>query len=339
MTPPDPPPDPAQDGFIDRLASRTLRALETEYPTNIRLTLDAPPTGPITPRSIYPAFYGCYDWHSAVHSHWQVVRAMRMTSDARFREAATGTLDRTLTTRNIAIEMAWLDGRPGFEMPYGMAWLLRLCHELTDWDDERSRRWLDALRPMQDHAVVQFERYCRSLTVPMRGGLHNQSAFSLGLVWDSLRVEDATLRDLITEAAVRFYGADTDVDLRLEPSAADFLSPSASEADLMRRVLPPSHFVTWLERFTPNGFVALRPVHVVDPSNGQLAHWAGLNLSRSWMMSAIAGALPIHHDLVDGLRATAAAHADVGIASASHDEYMISHWVPTFAVYLLTDTG
>src|SRR3989442_1970845 len=22
------------------------------------------------PRSLHPAFFGCFDWHSAVHSHW-----------------------------------------------------------------------------------------------------------------------------------------------------------------------------------------------------------------------------------------------------------------------------
>ena len=29
------------------------------------------------PREIYPAFYGCYDWHSAVHGHWMLVRLLR----------------------------------------------------------------------------------------------------------------------------------------------------------------------------------------------------------------------------------------------------------------------
>ena len=31
-----------------------------------------------TPRQLHPAFYGCYDWHSAVHSHWMLLRILRM---------------------------------------------------------------------------------------------------------------------------------------------------------------------------------------------------------------------------------------------------------------------
>ena len=75
---------------------------------------------------------------------------------------------------------------------------------------------------------------------------------------------------------------------------------------------------------------------MVDPANGQLAHWAGLNLSRSWMMAAIAAALPRDHALTAGLRVGAAAHAEAGLSTAALDDYMISHWVPTFAVFLLT---
>ena len=28
----------------------------------------------LTPRALHPAFYGSYDWHSAVHGHWLLVR-------------------------------------------------------------------------------------------------------------------------------------------------------------------------------------------------------------------------------------------------------------------------
>jgi len=322
---------------LRRLAGRTVALIDREYPNGIRLTLQRPPTGRITPRSIYPAFFGCYDWHSAVHSHWQVVRVLRSTDDPGFAAAARAAVAGHLTPDNIAVEMAWIDERPGFEMPYGMAWLLRLCRELRDWDDPQGRDWLAALAPMERHAIDRFERYCERMVVPVRGGMHNQSAFSLALVWDS--VDDPHLRSLITEAARRWFGEDTDVDARFEPSAADFLSPSLSEADLMRRVLPTDEFVAWLDRFAPAGFGALRPVEVVDPSDGQLAHWAGLDLSRSWMMSSIAAALPDDHAAGASLRTAAAAHASVGLPMAAHDDYMISHWVPTFAVYLLTDAA
>jgi len=77
----------------------------------------------------------------------------------------------------------------------------------------------------------------------------------------------------------------------------------------------------------------------VDPSNGQLAHWAGLNLSRTWMMAAIADALTSDRPLVAALRAGAATHSEVGLSMADHDAYMVSHWVPTFALFLVTDAA
>ncbi len=27
-----------------------------------------------SPRELHPAFYGCYDWHSSVHTHWMLAR-------------------------------------------------------------------------------------------------------------------------------------------------------------------------------------------------------------------------------------------------------------------------
>ena len=30
-----------------------------------------------TPRALHPAFYGCYDWHSAVHGHWMLAHLLK----------------------------------------------------------------------------------------------------------------------------------------------------------------------------------------------------------------------------------------------------------------------
>jgi hypothetical protein len=30
------------------------------------------------PKSLHAAFYGCYDWHSAVHGHWAMLRVLRL---------------------------------------------------------------------------------------------------------------------------------------------------------------------------------------------------------------------------------------------------------------------
>lgn len=323
--------------LVEQLVTQTIELIQTEYPNGIRLSLTAPMEKIITPKGIYPAFYGCYDWHSAVHSHWQIVRALRIMPDGSFTADATAALERSLTVENIAIEMEWVAERKNFEMPYGMAWLLTLCAELKEWGTPQALRWHAALRPLEVHAIERFKHYFTVLPLPLRGGLHNQTAFSLGLVWDyALSQGETELQALVAATSCRFFMTDTHINLHYEPSAADFLSPSLAEADLMRRILEPSEFISWLELFVPDGFDPLRPVSVADPSNGQLAHWAGLNLSRSWMLTAIANFLPKDHHFVESMLKNAAEHLETGLPQAELPDYMISHWVPTFVVYLLS---
>jgi hypothetical protein len=48
-----------------------------------------------TPRSLHPAFYGCYDWHSAVHGHWLLARFARLHPDHPLAAQARRVLGRT----------------------------------------------------------------------------------------------------------------------------------------------------------------------------------------------------------------------------------------------------
>ena len=29
------------------------------------------------PMDLWPSFYGCYDWHSAVHNHWAMIKILK----------------------------------------------------------------------------------------------------------------------------------------------------------------------------------------------------------------------------------------------------------------------
>src|SRR5205814_214693 len=86
--------------------------LHQEYPNHISHTLgsaaDARP-----PRELTPAFYGCYDWHSAVHGHWLLVRLLRLFPDAPFASRARAEVSRSLTVPNISAEVAYLRDRSG----------------------------------------------------------------------------------------------------------------------------------------------------------------------------------------------------------------------------------
>jgi len=146
-----------------------------------------------------------------------------------------------------------------------------------------------------------------------------------------------------------FYARDKRCPLEYEPSGEDFLSPCLAEADLMRRVLAPPGFATWLGAFLPSlptsgaraGRVAgwLAPGVVTDPSDPKLAHLDGLNLSRAWMLEGIASALPATDPRVRAFRAAAKAHRDAGLASVTGAHYEGGHWLGSFAVYLTTGRG
>ncbi len=336
----------AARSIMEQLIPITIVNIEREYPNGImHQFVDEGEVLTGTPATFHPAFYGCYDWHSAVHSHWQLVRAIRLFPDAAFVPSAIATLDRNLTPEKIAVEVTYVTACPSYEMPYGMAWLLQLLVELREYTIEHTARWLAALQPLEHHAAHRFRNYLARIPYPVRTGLHNQSAFSLALAWDwALVAGDGELSAEITERSRHFFLADVDAPLAYEPSGSDFLSPTLAEADLLRRVLSVAEFSDWLWGFFGHDMVAtlpqrLAPVHVVDFADGQLSHYSGLNISRAWMLRGIAGALTDGDERKSMLLALAQAHQELGLPDAMHPDYMVAHWAPTFALYLLSNRG
>jgi hypothetical protein len=331
---------------VERFATLALACVHQEYPNKIAHVLSSD-ADVRPPRELTPAFYGCYDWHSSVHGHWLLARLARLYPDAAFSTAARGALARSLTPRNIAGEVAYLEakGRVSFERPYGLAWLLQLDTELREWQDAEARAWQTTLDPLVKAAVNRLSEWLPKLTAPIRIGEHSQTAFSFGLVLDWAR--RAGHREMVSllEGRIReFYGDDRDCPLAYEPSGEDFLSPCLAEADLMRRVIPPREFAVWLRPFLPDlpaGGVArwLEPGVVTDPSDPKLGHLAGLNLSRAWMLEGILAGLPAQDVRRPSLEAAARIHAEEGLKSVTGEHYEGGHWLGTFAVYLVTRRG
>src|SRR3984885_5396902 len=171
-----------------RFASLALACVHKEYPNHISHTLnsdaDAAP-----PRKLTPAFYGCYDWHSSVHGHWLLVRLVRKFPDAFFVPAAREALQQSLTAENITQEAAYLrgEGRASFERPYGLAWLLQLVMELSEWDDPQAKAMAANLRPLETVVLERLNGWLPKLSHPVRIGEHDQTAFALGLMVDYAR--------------------------------------------------------------------------------------------------------------------------------------------------------
>ena len=133
----------AQASAFARLA---LRCVTKEYPNKPDHVInDAADVR--RPKSMHPAFYGCFDWHSSVHGHWMLVRLLRLFPDLPETSEIRIALNGNLTRDNLRTEVDYLDqpNRQSFERTYGWAWLLKLAEELQSWEDADARIWRDAL--------------------------------------------------------------------------------------------------------------------------------------------------------------------------------------------------
>ncbi len=338
-----PPLDIAAAGRFARLA---LDCVHREYPNKISHVMNGD-TDIEPPRQLTPAFYGCLDWHSAVHGHWLLARLLHEFPAAPFAAEARAALNLTLTPENIAGDVAYLQapGRASFERPYGLAWLLQLSAELRRWNDPDAQRWAANLQPLEAAAAASIKSWLPSLRYPIRVGDHPQTAFSFGLIWDwATLVQDTEMQTLLRMKAQEFYLNDRKCPTDYEPSGEDFLSPCLGEADFMRRVLDSKQFSAWLKKFLPgiprDGSVTwLKPAIVTDRSDPKLAHVDGLNISRAWMLEGIAAGLPPRDTRIPALHAAAANHASAALIAVTSDHYEGSHWLGTFAVYLTTRAG
>lgn len=339
----------------ETLAGVALRAVTREYPNKIAHLMTRDEDGrECRPRALHPAFYGSFDWHSAVHGHWALVRLLRRgrIEDAALEGAVRGVLAAHLTAANLATEVAYVraPGRGSFERPYGLAWLLQLDAELAGWcaeaDDAFAARLRAPLAELVAHAAGALRGWLTGLRWPVRSGTHDQTALSLGL-WRDWAVTTGAAQDraLIDARALALYGADRGAPIGWEPSGHDFLSPALSEADLMRRVLPQEALAAWVEGFLgpverPEVSAWLEPVVCPDASDGHLSHLDGLNLSRAWMLDGLSQALGDTAGWGARLAAAVAAHRAAGLAAARDETWWAgSHWLASFAVYLTTRRG
>ena len=333
--------------LADRFARLALDCIQQEFPNKISRTTDnAEAIG--RPADIFPTFYGCFDWHSAVHGHWLLVRLLRLDQQqAPWRQEAISKLNENFSDKNLAGELANFSrpARGSWERPYGLAWYLQLTTELRQWDNSNAKVWLQRLQPLEADIAQSLKEWLPKLAYPIRLGTHNQSAFAFGLMLDWAReVGDDEMEALIIQRSVAFHAQDLDCPIEYEPSGEDFLSPCLMEADLMRRIFEQQKFAKWLADFLPHipndgSSDWLKPGIVKDASDGKLVHLDGVNSSRAWNLYNIARALPADDTRRAALLASAKVHADTGVAAVSDEHYSGSHWLASFATYLMTDRG
>jgi hypothetical protein len=343
-----PPPVTLSAAQASSLVRLSLDCVDKPWPNKPGHILDGEETLK-PPRALTPAFYGCFDWHSAVHGHWAMARVLALFPSLPESAELRAKLSAHLQPDLIAQEVAFFSASRNrtFERPYGIGWLLRLSaelHVLAQRDDD-AKRWLLALRPLTELLAQRLSEYLSRLTVPVRSGTHDNTAYAMTHALDFAQAtQNETFAMLLMERALAFYQADRHCPVAYEPSGEDFISPCLVEADLMRRVMPPSDFARWLRDFLPAvdspEFDRLRtPVEVRDLRDPRIGHLIGLSFQRAAALRGLAKALSAQPDTAKKLSESADKHTQTALAQIKESGYGGTHWLASFALYLLTDVG
>ena len=255
------------------------------YPRRLDQLL-AGPDAEWRPGVLHPAFYGSYDWHSAVHMHWSLARLLRLHPAIPERRAIEARLALHLSTSAIGRELAFFDSPGGltFERPYGWAWLLELQAELI-----RLQRWHREVAPLADALASRFVRFFETSAYPVRAGTHGNTAFAAILAFDYARTaEEASSRRRSNPQRGAGIWAIATIPLRTSPRETIFYPRRWSKPCLMKRILADGEFREWLTRFLPRDLEPLsRPPTVLDHADAKQSHLDGLCLSRAWCFTLL----------------------------------------------------
>ncbi|WP_299521675.1 DUF2891 domain-containing protein [Winogradskyella sp.] len=320
----------------NRLAELPLACVDTEYPNKLGQTLGGDEDLK-SPQELHPTFFGCFDWHSAVHGHWSLVSLARQFPDLEKKIEINEWLLQSISKNNILNEVAYFNGthNKSYERTYGWAWLLKLAEELHKWDHVVARKAEINLQPLTDLIVERYLEFLPKLNYPIRVGEHPNTAFGLSFAYDyAMTMGHSELKALIEKRAKDFYMNDKACPLDWEPSGFDFLSPCLEEAALMKRVLPKEEFKVWIDEFLPqlkSKSFEVETGKVSDRTDGKLVHLDGVNFSRAWSLNYIAKGLPEY----EHLKNIANQHINYSLPSIIGDSYEGGHWLGSFAIYAL----
>jgi len=316
-----------------RLAKLPLNCATQEYPNKLGQVV-GDSTDLKEPSVLHPAFYGCFDWHSAVHGHWSMVELLRLYPDLNKADSIKSVLKNHLTKANIDREVDYFkkEINQGYERMYGWAWLFKLSQALYEWKDPLGKELYQNLLPLTDLLETKFQNFLPKLIYPIRVGEHTNTAFALNMVHDyASSLKKDKLLTLIRKSALNYYNSDAACPISWEPSGYDFLSPCLEEAVLMQKILDQEEFDQWIEDFLPqlkNENFTLEIAKVSDRSDGKLVHLDGLNFSRAWNLYQLSNEEDFSH-----LQPIAHQHFNAAYPNLIGDSYEGGHWLASFALY------
>ena len=300
-----------------------------------------------TPQDLWPAFYGCYDWHSAVHNHWALVKLLKTYPQIPEAAAIREKLNESFTEENIQREFLYFQNNKEqyvFEFPYGQGWLLKVATELNTWNDPDAQRWLQNLAPLHKLCAAASQVIWKDIKEVNISGSHDAPALNLSFSLDYARsFGDADLLKVVLKASKKYFGSMTKAPLRAEPFEYDFMSASLLVTDLMRKVYEPEAYVKWLKNFAPGLLDASSvakdlQIKKTDKHDGYESHWDGYHLNRIWCLNGMLTSLPAG-TLDENTKALWVKSMndmwDYAQESIGKGNYDIDHWLSSFSVFAL----
>ena len=100
---------PLDDGTRSELAIAVVGATRREYPHMLIQELNSD-ADVVPPRVLNPSFFGSYDWHSAVHCHWALVRCLAAGLPEEVAGLVVDLLDEHLSEERLAGELSFYAG-------------------------------------------------------------------------------------------------------------------------------------------------------------------------------------------------------------------------------------
>jgi hypothetical protein len=293
-------------------------------------------------------FNGCYDWHSAVHAHWAVLRADLKGSGSSLTGRANAVnarfTDASLMKIRENLERPELLNKPAdWELPYGRAWFLRLASEHEIWSRARGIRDSARLRSLGDFVATQLMNYyTNNLPSPLNTNYKSDSWSMAQLLNWFRHVGNATAEAQVLALVKKNFrdrpiswsvGDDTNADLYFSTYWNwVYVITTAYDAEQALQIVAPENLPS----------AALTPIP--EPASTTDVHHLGVNWSRAWGVKALArdliqvrgGEDPTTKKLV------AAYYEHVRAGRARHEKYKdnyysYSHWVPQFGIYAITD--
>lgn len=281
--------------------------------------------------SKYPIFFGCYDWHSAVHSHWSLLKLYFHTTDEKIKKEILEQLNKSFTKEKALKELAYFNSHIYFETPYGVAWYLKLILELEESVAKlkQAQKWLDNLRPLTEKIESRAVSYVQNKTSPTIIGLHPNTAFALELFYQySQKLNKDEFTKLIEKKAIKFYNKGKACNLAAQPSREDFISPCFAAANLMASILSNDEYKVWLEKALPD-LLSEDILNVFEPAS---THQMGLLFYKAYAFKRISTVLSEKHSYSLSLLESGEAHLEKAIDYLYDDDYMGTHWLVSFAL-------